>query len=87
MGKKEVKRKMRCDGVEKEEMNTVLTANLVDSTTSGVLAEEVAEIGEVGKKLQRRFSWEPIQHVTQSWDCLQVETELEVRDAMFPGDE
>ena len=33
--------------VEKVVMNAVLAANLVDSTTSGVLAEEVEEVGDV----------------------------------------
>ena len=56
-------------------MNAVLTANLVDSTTSKGLAGEVKEMGDVERSSSGVFAWEPSQHVNQSWDCSLVENE------------
>ena len=56
--------------MEKEVFNAVLTANLVDSTTSGVLAvEEVEEMSDVERGSSGASHGAPWQRVNQSWDC------------------
>ena len=63
-------------------MNAALTADLVESTTSGVLAGEVEEVGDVERGSSGVLAEEPFQHVKESWDCSQVENEPEERSAM-----
>ena len=68
--------------VGKDVMNAALTADLVESTTSGVLAGEVEEVGDVERGSSGVLAEEPFQHVKESWDCSQVENEPEERSAM-----
>ena len=68
--------------VEKKVMNAVLTANLVESITSGVLAAEVKAMGNVERGSCGALAEELFQHVNQCWDCSQVENEPKERDVM-----
>ena len=58
-----------------EVMTAILTANLVDSTTSGVLAGEVEEMGEVERSWCGVLVGEPFQHAKQSWGWSKVEND------------
>ena len=66
--------------VEKNVMKMVLAAYPVNSTVSGDLAGTVEKKCGVERSLSGVEVGEPFQHVGQSCDCSQVETELEVRD-------
>ena len=68
--------------MEQEVTNAVLTANLVDSTTSGVVAGEVEEMGNVERGCGGVAAERLVQHVNQSWDCSLVGNGLEERDAV-----
>ena len=67
----------------------MVTADRVNSTTSCDLAETKEETCDVETKSSGGLAEEPFQHVGPSWDCSQVENELEERDAMdwFMDDE
>ena len=73
--------------VEKEMMNAVLTANLVDSSKSGVFFRGVVEeMGDAERGSSGAVAGEPFQHVNQCWDFMQVENELDERyDGLAPG--
>ena len=65
--------------MEQEVTNAVLTANLVDSTTSGVVAGEVEEMVNVERGCGGVAAERLVQHVNQSWDCSLVGNGLEER--------
>ena len=65
--------------VEKVVMSAVLAADPVNSATSCDLAETVEETCDVEKSSIGGLAEEPFQHVGPSWDCSQVENELEER--------
>ena len=63
--------------VDKDAIHVVLAAGSVDSTTSGCL------LRRNGKDVQAAFwSRNHFEQVGQSWDCSQVESEPEERDAV-----
>ena len=67
-------------------MNAVWTANLGDATTSGVLAEDVDAMGNVERSSSGDLAGDLFHHVSQNWNCSQVENELEERcDGLADG--
>ena len=66
--------------MEKEVTRAVLTADLVDTTTIGVLALEAEATCDVERSSSSVLAGEPFQHVHQGGDCSQVENEQEERD-------
>ena len=78
-GKEEKDDENEVPRVEKEVMDAVLTANPVNSTTSGVLFGEVEEMCGVERSSNGVLAGKPFQHVSRSWDCWQVKNEPEER--------
>ena len=68
--------------VEKEVMRAVLAADPVNFSVSSDLAGKVEETCGEERSSSGGVAEEPCQHAGQSWDCSQVENELEERAAM-----
>ena len=65
VGKKETTRKMESDEWRRR-------SNLVDSSTSGFLAGEVKEMGNVERGSSSVLAEEPFQHVCRSWGRVRI---------------
>ena len=68
--------------VDKEVMQAVSAADLVNFTESGDVAGKVKESAELKEAQAAMWLWSLFEHAGQSWGCSQVVYELEERDVM-----